>query len=71
MNVLILLCDFMLNCDFLELLCSSVIAQCWGYRADLWSQDNHCGEGSASRMMDVRQRLSFCCDTWAVCQRQG
>lgn len=31
MNVFILLCDFMLNCDFLELLSPSVIAQCWAY----------------------------------------
>lgn len=29
------------------------------------------GEGSASRMVDVRQRLNTCCDSRAVCQRQG
>lgn len=32
-NVFSLLCRFMLNCEFLELLCPSVIAQCWDYRS--------------------------------------
>lgn len=28
-----------------------------------------CGEGSATRLMDVGQKLNICSNTWALCVR--
>lgn len=55
MNVFILLCDFMLNCDFFGITLSLSDCSVLGLREQICGAKTiiACGEGSASRMIDV------------------